>query len=70
MVARAWHPHEARSVAAVEASPDETPSAAVEKPAAKPASAGVPITPVVAPPPTPDEPVTTEEIIIEIDGND
>jgi hypothetical protein len=69
-------PREARAVTAVEASPDETPSAeAAEATPAKPApSAGTPITPVAAPaaatPSGAEDPLTTEEIVIEIDGND
>ncbi|HEV7557913.1 MAG TPA: hypothetical protein VGO00_20745 [Kofleriaceae bacterium] len=69
-------PREARAVTAVEASPDETPStASAEAVPSKPAaSPGTPITPVAVPavaaPSGAEDPLTTEEIVIEIDGND
>jgi len=69
-------PREARAVTAIEASPDETPSAASadSTPVKAAASPGTPITPVAAPaaaaPSGAEDPLTTEEIVIEIDGND
>jgi len=67
-------PHEARAVAAVEASPDDKSSATADTDT-KPAKATTPGTPIGPPatpstPPTEEVPVQTEEVIIEIDGSE
>lgn len=68
-------PHEARAIAAVEASPDDkaaATSAADDSKPAKPAPAAVraPAATPGTPQPTDETPVQTEEVIIEIDGSE